>query len=586
MVLWELLNCEIPYRDVDSSAIIWGVGSSSLTLPIPSGCPRSMALLMQQCWSSKPRNRPSFRQILMHLEIAEPELSELDPNYFFSIQQQWRDEIRNCMKRMKRRRSSVPISNEMMRARDDHLKEEIDHLVHKRKEELLHAQHIREEYERKRECANNLYMELMTCLLKLEQREKALIERENALAPKNGHQKANLTKSSSIISPFVEKVPQVFQKELYDQNKIIPYSILNSQQPDFDSDCSLNSNSSSECSKEKNKKCTTHSRKNSRKSPCHCGRRRSRRRAATPTAEAQTNTGMDSSTPRHTPRPSVLIKEFDRKRQSYKFRMVDSYTQTDICICCNQSDFSPPSRNMDKSTSTSSLDCTVSSLSNLTSPNYCHSRLGPKMSTTSTFDSGYGDGCQSCISTPSTHSTRVRFPDKSPITPNSINSGFEGEFEVDDCSNTKSGRLKCRQSNSNTLPSLSSIDENGTNEESEKNDDEKSSIVKCPASKPRDELNNSKHHFFYSHNLNDSFDSDSSSFLDFDSNDSVASVSENNDVDDESKYLLKEKFHKAIDEFNSSSRRYCDSISISSDDEPLPPEDHLPQDPIQLGINN
>ena len=37
--LWELLTCEIPYRNVDSSAIIWGVGSNSLQLPIPSTCP-------------------------------------------------------------------------------------------------------------------------------------------------------------------------------------------------------------------------------------------------------------------------------------------------------------------------------------------------------------------------------------------------------------------------------------------------------------------------------------------------------------------------------------------------------------------
>ena len=37
--VWELLTCEIPYRNVDSSAIIWGVGSNSLQLPIPSTCP-------------------------------------------------------------------------------------------------------------------------------------------------------------------------------------------------------------------------------------------------------------------------------------------------------------------------------------------------------------------------------------------------------------------------------------------------------------------------------------------------------------------------------------------------------------------
>ncbi|XP_019467211.1 mitogen-activated protein kinase kinase kinase 12-like [Meleagris gallopavo] len=50
VVLWELLTGEIPYKDVDSSAIIWGVGSNSLHLPVPSGCPDGFKVLLRQCW--------------------------------------------------------------------------------------------------------------------------------------------------------------------------------------------------------------------------------------------------------------------------------------------------------------------------------------------------------------------------------------------------------------------------------------------------------------------------------------------------------------------------------------------------------
>jgi len=50
VVLWELLIHEVPYKDVDSSAIIWGVGSNSLQLPIPSTCPEGLKLLITQCW--------------------------------------------------------------------------------------------------------------------------------------------------------------------------------------------------------------------------------------------------------------------------------------------------------------------------------------------------------------------------------------------------------------------------------------------------------------------------------------------------------------------------------------------------------
>ncbi|NXE85697.1 M3K12 kinase, partial [Cochlearius cochlearius] len=49
VVLWELLTGEIPYKDVDSSAIIWGVGSNSLHLPVPSGCPDGFKVLLRQC---------------------------------------------------------------------------------------------------------------------------------------------------------------------------------------------------------------------------------------------------------------------------------------------------------------------------------------------------------------------------------------------------------------------------------------------------------------------------------------------------------------------------------------------------------
>lgn len=50
VILWELLTGQIPYIDVDSSAIIWGVGSDSLSLPIPESCPQGFKLLLHQCW--------------------------------------------------------------------------------------------------------------------------------------------------------------------------------------------------------------------------------------------------------------------------------------------------------------------------------------------------------------------------------------------------------------------------------------------------------------------------------------------------------------------------------------------------------
>ena len=49
-------------------------------------------------------------------------------------------------------------------------------LVKKRREELRHAQDVREHYERKLARANNLYMELSTVMLQLESRERDLLK--------------------------------------------------------------------------------------------------------------------------------------------------------------------------------------------------------------------------------------------------------------------------------------------------------------------------------------------------------------------------------------------------------------------------
>ena len=47
-----------------------------------------------------------------------------------------------------------------------------DELIRQRRDELKHAQDVRQLYERKLERVNNMYLELNACFLQLEQREK------------------------------------------------------------------------------------------------------------------------------------------------------------------------------------------------------------------------------------------------------------------------------------------------------------------------------------------------------------------------------------------------------------------------------
>ncbi|XP_025990472.1 mitogen-activated protein kinase kinase kinase 12 isoform X1 [Solenopsis invicta] len=165
VVLWELLSGEIPYKDVDSSAVMWGVGSNSLHLPIPTSCPEGYGLLVKQCWSAKPRNRPAFKLIEMHLAIAAVDVLSTEPEDYFKAQQSWKKEIQEHMKQMP-----------LFTSTDPRFEAE---LIRRRKDELRHAQDVREHYERKLERTNNLYLELNAILLQLELRERDVIKRRS-----------------------------------------------------------------------------------------------------------------------------------------------------------------------------------------------------------------------------------------------------------------------------------------------------------------------------------------------------------------------------------------------------------------------
>ncbi|KAG7255227.1 hypothetical protein CRUP_035063, partial [Coryphaenoides rupestris] len=185
-------SANIPYKDVDSSAIIWGVGSNSLHLPVPSTCPDGFKILMKQTWQSKPRNRPSFRQILLHLDIAAADILGAPQETYFKSQAEWREEVKKHFEKIKSEGTCIHRLDE--------------ELIRRRRDELRHALDIREHYERKLERANNLYMELSAIMLQLEVREKELMKREQAVEKKYpGNYKRQLVRP--IVRPnAVEKL--------------------------------------------------------------------------------------------------------------------------------------------------------------------------------------------------------------------------------------------------------------------------------------------------------------------------------------------------------------------------------------------
>lgn len=162
VVLWEMLTCEIPYKDVDSSAIIWGVGNNSLHLPIPSTCPEGFKLIVKLCWSAKPRNRPSFKILLNHLDIAGPELLKKSEQDYFESQRSWKEEVRSHMNQIAQNGTNIH-------------KFEQD-LIRKRTAEWKHAQDIRLIYQEKLEKTNKLFGELSDLMLYLQEREREIVK--------------------------------------------------------------------------------------------------------------------------------------------------------------------------------------------------------------------------------------------------------------------------------------------------------------------------------------------------------------------------------------------------------------------------
>ncbi|CAH8866405.1 unnamed protein product [Trichobilharzia szidati] len=163
VLLWELLTGEVPYHNVDSTAILWGVGSEHLRLPVPMTCPTELRVLMKTCWNVKPGNRPSFRQILSHLNVTCSSLLQYTDDEFNSLRQLWKEEIAIYLEDIRLEGQCTP-KLELM-------------LIRRRREELCHAQDIRRCYDDKRERANELCMELQTLLIECEE-EKRKAERE------------------------------------------------------------------------------------------------------------------------------------------------------------------------------------------------------------------------------------------------------------------------------------------------------------------------------------------------------------------------------------------------------------------------
>lgn len=70
IVMWEILTRRVPFDDEPNqfSHNILQIVLSGVRPSIPAGSPTSYVTIMEECWQTKPVDRPSFKEVQRRLE--------------------------------------------------------------------------------------------------------------------------------------------------------------------------------------------------------------------------------------------------------------------------------------------------------------------------------------------------------------------------------------------------------------------------------------------------------------------------------------------------------------------------------------
>lgn len=136
-----MLSQEVPYGGLEQTAIIYGVGSNTLHVPVPESFPDGFRIIISMCLCLKPRKRPSFARLQQLLDMAVPDFDALSPEHFAIAQRDWKAEIARIMHAQKQNSGSARSARRTRTATglDDARGGESDALVEKRRRELKHA---------------------------------------------------------------------------------------------------------------------------------------------------------------------------------------------------------------------------------------------------------------------------------------------------------------------------------------------------------------------------------------------------------------------------------------------------------------
>ena len=125
---------------------------------------------MTLCWDQRPSSRPSFDQIIKHLDIGKSEINLFEQEQEYAeLTRIWSNEINEHLAKI----PTIDISSTLRLTNDE--------LMIKRQEELQHIIDIRTHYEKRAQQVDTLYIELKSLMMQLEQRERVIKEKERSL---------------------------------------------------------------------------------------------------------------------------------------------------------------------------------------------------------------------------------------------------------------------------------------------------------------------------------------------------------------------------------------------------------------------
>ncbi|CAH1790216.1 unnamed protein product [Owenia fusiformis] len=138
VVLWEMLTHEVPFKDIEGFQVAWLVVEMGERLTIPSSCPHVFADLLQSCWDTQPKERPTFREILYQLDnMFDDESLSDETNSFLEHKKEWQEEIEVTLMRLKKMEHDLSTKERELREREQKVTEREQHL-----EQHIKAAHL------------------------------------------------------------------------------------------------------------------------------------------------------------------------------------------------------------------------------------------------------------------------------------------------------------------------------------------------------------------------------------------------------------------------------------------------------------